>query len=167
MYASEQDVRLSAVPWPLLIRARTGQDFGRAALGTVAVAVSTISGVRARETLQRAAAHDAAHLETDPASGRMPGNAEEVFRLAADVDDWCGTVPISVLIAWLLHHGGVPHGGGNGPIDPGGPVESAFATATDIGLVAAVARFAGAAGLSGVHAAAEEVLKEAAAGHGR
>ncbi len=34
--------------------------------------------------------------------GQLSGFASEVF------DDWCGTVPLSVLIAWLLHHNPPP-----------------------------------------------------------
>ena len=34
--------------------------------------------------------------------GAISGFASEVF------DDWCGTVPLSVLIAWLLHHNPPP-----------------------------------------------------------
>jgi hypothetical protein len=34
--------------------------------------------------------------------GQLSGFASEVF------DDWCGSVPLSVLIAWLLHHNPPP-----------------------------------------------------------
>lgn len=34
--------------------------------------------------------------------GQLSGFASEVF------DDWCGSVPLSVLIAWLLHHSPPP-----------------------------------------------------------
>ena len=46
-------------------------------------------------------------LQTKPGvvaemGGQLSGFASEVF------DDWCGTVPLSVLIAWLLHHNPPP-----------------------------------------------------------
>ena len=46
-------------------------------------------------------------LQTKPGvvaemGGQLSGLASEVF------DDWCGTVPLSVLIAWLLHHNPPP-----------------------------------------------------------
>ncbi len=34
--------------------------------------------------------------------GQISGFASEMF------DDWCGSVPLSVLIAWLLHHNPPP-----------------------------------------------------------
>jgi hypothetical protein len=39
-------------------------------------------------------------------SAKAAGNVAEALTGAAETlfDDWCGTVPISVLIQWLLHH---------------------------------------------------------------
>ena len=34
--------------------------------------------------------------------GQLSGFASDMF------DDWCGSVPLSVLIAWLLHHNPPP-----------------------------------------------------------
>ena len=61
-----------------------------------AVAFQQVRLYQLGQTLQ---AHGGAAAEV---GGQISGFASEVF------DDWCGTVPLSVLIAWLLHHNPPP-----------------------------------------------------------
>ena len=55
--------------------------------------------VRLYQLGQTLTAHGGAAAEI---GGQISGFASEVF------DDWCGSVPLSVLIAWLLHHSPPP-----------------------------------------------------------
>ena len=55
--------------------------------------------VRLYQLGQALTAHGGAAAEM---GGQISGFASEMF------DDWCGSVPLSVLIAWLLHHNPPP-----------------------------------------------------------
>ncbi len=55
--------------------------------------------VRLFQLGQSLQAHGGAAAEL---GGQLSGFASEVF------DDWCGSVPLSLLIAWLLHHNPPP-----------------------------------------------------------
>ena len=62
-------------------------------------AAVALQQVRLFQLGQTLTAHGGAAAEL---GGQISGFASEMF------DDWCGSVPLSVLIAWLLHHNPPP-----------------------------------------------------------
>jgi len=105
-----------------------------------AVAFQQIRLYQLGQSLQ---AHGGAAAEM---GGQISGFASDMF------DDWCGSVPLSVLIAWLLHH--------NPPPPPPWWLEEISLTVSQLNLAA---RMEGAVGGAVQHAAVGMLKQQLAA----
>ncbi len=161
MFADFQE--LSTVPWAELIRARTADERGRAALEAVSRATATIGVRPVRIALQRAAAGIAARQTLRPENAGPAPTAPveldgELLRLAADIDEQCGTMWRSLWVA--RHLGPRPHHLWFDPADP--ERDRQTLTVEEVGLLGSISRFAAAAGLPAVEGAAQTALSDAA-----
>ena len=158
MFADFQE--LSVIPWAETIRARTANEREQVALETVSRAAMTIGAERVQETIQRAVAEATARRvmrsgDPEPAPNADAGASREMLLLAAEIDEQCGSVPLSVLMSYLATLGH-PHGGSGGN---GGPiVHRKYLTGQEVELVATLGRFAEATGLNSVHTATQAVI---------
>lgn len=152
MFGYDQDI-VGPVPWAELIRARTADQVQRAVLVAVSRGAARIGVAPVRAELQRAAGAAMARLELGgrEAGGEQMGASAELLGLAADYEGTCPPT-IDEIIAWILTHGGFP--------PPPPPPE--WLTAEEVSMVAAMSRFADAAGLKGVAEVARGAVENSA-----
>ncbi|MDL9978538.1 hypothetical protein [Microbacterium candidum] len=151
MFGYDQDI-VGPVPWAELIRARTADQVQRAVLVAVSRGAARIGVAPVRAELQRAAGAAMARLEL---GGREAGGQEmagaELLGLAADYEGTCPPTIDEIIAAILRHHGYPP---------PPPPPE--WLTAEEVSMVAAMSRFADAAGLKGVAEVARGAVENSA-----